>query len=153
MAKKKKRLTWDFATGPLDRAEIKALESEWGVKFPEDYVQCVLKNDGGSPSLMVFDFPGHPEAVFNNLLSFHDPEAEYDSDGIRETYRAVRRRLPEGVYPIAGDPFGNLICFDYRDSTDAPEVVFWDHEAPKKRAISRICATFTELLESLYEDD
>ena len=148
---KKKRLTWDFTTGRLERVEIEALESEWGVKFPNDYVQCVLLNDGGSPSRMAFDFPGRPGAVFNNLLSFHDAEAEDDAEGMRETYRAVRRRLPEGVYPIARDPFGNLICFDSREDADSPEVVFWNHEAPKKRAISRICRTFTDLLNSLYE--
>ncbi|MFH0347132.1 hypothetical protein ACHADS_11355 [Bacillus vallismortis] len=34
--------------------------------------------------------------------------------------------LPEIVH-LACDPFGNQICFDYRQNRENPSVVFWDH--------------------------
>ena len=56
------------------------------------------------------------------------------------------------VYPFARDPFGNLLCFDYRNSTESPTVVFWDHEEENiKEAIYPVCSTFTELLASLRD--
>ncbi|MPQ45127.1 SMI1/KNR4 family protein [Clostridium tarantellae] len=57
--------------------------------------------------------------------------------------------------PIAEDPFGNLICFDYR-TTNKPTIVFLDHEKAfnnKNLALCKICNSFNELLAMLHESN
>ena len=91
------------------------------------------------------------EEVFNNFLSFD----EEDSSNIINAYNDVKDRLIEKVIPFAEDPFGNLLCFDYRNS-EQPIIVFWEHEKAfnnKENAISFICNTFSELLNMLHESE
>ncbi|MCY8426886.1 SMI1/KNR4 family protein [Bacillus vallismortis] len=60
-----------------------------------------------------------------------------------------------GIVPFACDPFGNEICFDYRQNKDNPSGVFWDHEIAYKYsdgALSHICDSFTELVDKFYEE-
>ncbi|MCL2360111.1 MAG: SMI1/KNR4 family protein [Candidatus Bathyarchaeota archaeon] len=146
-----KNLEWWFSYEPVSDEDIVAIEFVLNVKFPSDYVECAKKNHGGSPSHQVYDFVGRKEAVFNNLLSLDFGK----NNGILNVYNNVKDRLVNGIYPFAEDPFGNLICFDYRNNDDIPKVVFWDHELSHEnpenlgKAITPICNTFSELLAGL----
>lgn len=51
------------------------------------------------------------------------------------------------LIPFAKDPFGNLLCFDYRYNEKSPKIVFYDCE---ETTITTVCDSFTELLERLY---
>ncbi|MBW9154791.1 SMI1/KNR4 family protein [Clostridium estertheticum] len=134
-----------------DSVEIIAISKGgdmFGIEFPRDYVECIMKNDGGYPRPNRFNLNGNEE-VFNNLLSFD----EEDSSNIMEAYNDVKDRLIRKVIPFAEDPFGNLICFDYRDS-EQPIIVFWEHEKAfndKESAMSYLCDSFTDLLSMLHE--
>jgi len=134
-------------TKPIDISYIRKTEELLGIKFPEDYVQCVLENNSGIPTPKAFDPEGRNTAVFQRLLS-HDPNSP---TYIVSDYNAIRDRLPEGVYPFAEDPFGNFICFDYRKDKENPSIVFWDHEKPDHKNIFPVCNSFTDLLNKLYE--
>jgi hypothetical protein len=73
---------------------------------------------------------------------------------INEIWSLIKDRLPPSTFPIASDPFGNYICFRY--DRDTPVVVFWDHEKAvgnAQRSVVKICNTFTELLDRLYEPE
>ncbi|MFC4620417.1 SMI1/KNR4 family protein [Camelliibacillus cellulosilyticus] len=143
-------VTWDSVDGEVSFDVVSKIERELGVKLPDDFVGCARINSGGYPSLEAFDFEGREEAVFNRLLSFHAESKDY----IVKVYNDIRDRLVEGVYPFADDPFGNHICFDYRESKDNPKVVFWDHEVAyedPEKAITPVCDSFTELLNKLYD--
>ena len=79
--------------------------------------------------------------------------------------------LSYGVFPIAFDPAGNLICFDYKDDENNPSVVFLEHEnagakeilmreealteeQAEERArenVSYVADTFTDFLDKLYD--
>jgi len=141
-------LRWICENDDVETITISKVEAIFGVKFPTDYIDIVMKNDGGYPMPDRFNLNDNEE-VFNNLLSFD----EEDSNNILDTYYDVKDRLFEEIIPFAEDPFGNLICFDYRQSSQ-PTVVFWEHETASKdknAAIKKISDTFTELLDSLYE--
>ena len=103
-------IEWLFISKPVSEQDIASIESLLNIKFPRDYIDCAKENHGSNPSLQIYDFNGHREAVFNSLLSFN-PES---SNFILAVYNDVKDRLPESIYPFADDPFGNLICFDYR---------------------------------------
>lgn len=135
-------------TEPIDISYIRKTEEQLGIKFPEDYVQCVLINNGGIPDPQIFDVEGRrgPD-VFQRLLN-HDPKSK---SYIVEFCPEYIEHLPDGVYPFAIDPFGNFICFDYRSHKENPSIVFWDHEKPDNENIYPVCRSFTELLNKLYE--
>ncbi|GAB6438924.1 TPA: SMI1/KNR4 family protein [Bacillus cereus] len=142
-------ITWSFMSKtPVTNEEIQAVEQYLNIKLPNDFVACVKKYDGGYPNPKVFDVPGQDENVFSDLLTLHI-EDEYS---IVQNYNSVKDRLVAKVYPFARDPFGNLLCFDYRNSTESPTVVFWEHEEENiEEAIYPVCSTFTELLASLRD--
>jgi hypothetical protein len=157
MSKSMKRrppLIWEWASAPVDRSVIAAVEAAWGIRFPEDYVECARENHGGHPTnRKCFDFRGRKGAVFSDLLSF---VAEGEKTTIVEMYNCVKDRLPAGVFPFAGDPFGNLLCFDYRKTPEQPTIAFWNHEVAfddPERAVRYVCDTFTQLLNKLYNPE
>ena len=142
-------ITWSFMSKtPVTNEEIQAVEQYLNIKLPNDFVACVKKYDGGYPNPKVFDVPGQDENVFSDLLTLHIE----DKYSIVQNYNSVKDRLVAKVYPFARDPFGNLLCFAYRNSTESPTVVFWDHEEENiEEAIYPVCSTFTELLASLRD--
>jgi len=143
-------LVWQWAAGPIESDVVRSVERQWGIQFPQEYVECVQEFHGGRPSLECFDFPRRKEAVLNHLLGFVDG-ADLT---ITQVYDSVKDRLPDGVFPFADDPFGNLICFDYRNATtSSPSVVFWDHEvafSDRERATSHVTNSFNEFVNMLY---
>ena len=141
-------IEWLFSHEPVSEQDITSIESLLNIKFPRDYIECAKNNHGGNPIPQIYGFVGHQEAVFNSLLSLNPKENNY----ILDVYDNVKDRLLSGVYPFADDPFGNLICFDYRNSDGISTVVLWDHESCHEnleKAIIPICKTFTELLSKL----
>ncbi|CJH30980.1 SMI1 / KNR4 family [Streptococcus pneumoniae] len=61
-----------------------------------------------------------------------------------QTYNSIKDRLVDKVYPFARDPFGNLLCFDYRNNPQSPTVVFWDHEEEEmEESIYPVCSSVT----------
>ncbi|SCM02824.1 SMI1 / KNR4 [Bacillus cytotoxicus] len=150
---KMNNITWSFMSKtPVTDEEIQKVEQYFNIKLPNDFVACVKKYDGGYPNPKVFDVLGQNENVFSDLLTLHIE----DKYSIVQNYEGIKDRLVDKVYPFARDPFGNLLCFDYRNNPEAPTVVFWDHEEEEmEEAIYPVCSSFTELLDSLrdFEDD
>lgn len=142
-------IIWKYVNEQLTNQEISQVEDQLNIKFPKDYLEVVINNDGGYPSPNDFIL-NHSLETFNNLISFKTT----DSSNIIETIEAVSDRLIEGVIPFGEDPGGNLICFDYRNNT-MPTVVFWDHEiaggGSLDKAISFVCENFTEFMDMLHE--
>lgn len=134
----------------ITRSDIAKVEKIFQIKFPSEYIGIVLEHDGGYPKPNRFNVNG-AEEIFNNLLSFN----EDDYINIVDTYEDVEDRLIKRIIPIAEDPFGNLICFDY-SKDDRPVVVFWEHEKAfnnKENALTFVCNTFSELMDMLYESE
>ncbi|MES9779296.1 SMI1/KNR4 family protein, partial [Bacillus thuringiensis] len=66
-----KNITWSFMSKtPITDEEIQKAEKYFGIKFPEDFIACVKKYDGGYPRPKIFDVPGRDENVFSKLLTF-----------------------------------------------------------------------------------
>lgn len=145
------KLTWKYSKGTVTDQEIIQVENQLKIKFPQDYIKVVSKNDGAYPSLHAFCVNSHEE-MLNNLLSFgEDPYIN-----ILTALENVSDRLINRVIPFGEDAGGNLICFDYRTS-EVPTIVFWDHEiaggGELERAITFVCDNFTEFLNMLHEPE
>lgn len=125
------------------------VERYLGIKFPQDYKECVKLFNDGYPEPDVFNVDEDNDIVFSCLLSFTNEEAN-----ILEVNDIASGYLPEGIFPFAEDQFGNLICFDYRQDKESPIIIFYDHETEnEENKFLRICDTFPELIEGLHEDD
>ncbi|MED4401595.1 SMI1/KNR4 family protein [Metabacillus fastidiosus] len=140
---------WIEPDEPISDEVIQNVERYFEINFPQDYKECVKLFNGGYPEPDVFNIDEDNDVVFSCLLSFTNEEAN-----ILEVYDIVSEYLPEGIFPFAKDPFGNLICFDYRQDKESPIIIFYDHETEdEENKFLRICDTFTELIERLHEDD
>ncbi|KEZ53657.1 hypothetical protein GS18_0201355 [Metabacillus indicus] len=159
-----KNLEWEYADSETSEAEIIDIGLRLGYSFPQDYIDCVKINGGASVIPEAFNV-GTVERCFGSLFSFDEVSSEY----IVKKYEIYKGFLPKKVFPIACDPAGNLICFDY-ESNESPIVVFWEHEnaaekellitdglteeEAEKRArknIVYVAATFTEFLDKLHD--
>ncbi|CAH2463216.1 SMI1/KNR4 family protein [Bacillus sp. S4] len=133
---------WLFSGGSLAEDKIVEVESLFGFSLPDDYKKCVMENDGGYPEPNTFDCDsGRIEAVFNDLISLTDEDLNI---------KMFSEFAIQKLIPFGRDPFGNLICFDYRQNKNEPTVIFYNHEEQNESAIEPICNTFTELLNRLY---
>lgn len=132
-------IKWIFTEESLDEMKIGEVENSFGFNLPDDYKQCIKENNGGFPEPNNFDCEdGRIEAVFNNLISFTNKDLN-----IKMFYEFSSQKL----IPFAKDPFGNLLCFDYRYNEKSPKIVFYDFE---ETTITPVCDSFTDLLERLY---
>lgn len=94
-----------------------------GVHFPQDYIECVLENNGASAEPEAFDVD---EVVrwFGSLLFYDEKRIE----NILKVYENYKGKIPNQVIPFAIDPSGNLICFDYKNHEENPIVIYGEHE-------------------------
>jgi hypothetical protein len=162
----RKDLEWEYADSEVSEAKIKEIGLQLGLQFPQDYIDCVKINGGASVLPEEFNV-GNVERCFGSLFSFDEESSEY----IIKKYEIYKPFLPQKVFPIANDPAGNLICLDYKDNTESPIVVFWEHEnAWEKEMLIReeglteeqaeervrenasyVAVTFTEFLDKLHD--
>ena len=123
--------------------DVKKTEDKLNFKFPKDFIEIMMENDGASPSIRTFDVDNDEDCV-NNLLSFDEESIQ----SILYAYDVICNRGNKNIYPIARDPFGNYICYKKTASGDT-QVVFWNHENPEK--IVKLCDSFSDFLNLLYE--
>ncbi|MGH1325927.1 SMI1/KNR4 family protein [Bacillus pretiosus] len=129
----RKDLEWEYADAEVSETKIKEIGLQLGFQLPQDYIDCVKINGGASVLPEEFNV-GNVERCFGSLFSFDEESSEY----IVKKYEIYKLTLPQNVFPIAIDPAGNLICFDYKEHEENPIVVFWEHEgAWEKEALMK----------------
>jgi hypothetical protein len=107
-------------------AAAEARLAELGHRIPPSYKAFLADQDGGKPVRGVFSFRQHDREQSDRVRLFYGVAESPNGDLVGEA-ESMTGRLPEGVLPIAGDSFGNLVVLDGRDDNDGP-VFFWDHE-------------------------
>ncbi len=162
----RKDLEWEYADAEVSETKINDIGLQLGFQLPQEYIDCVKINGGASVLPEEFDV-GDVERCFGSLFSFDEESSEY----IVKKYEIYKPTIPRKIFPIANDPAGNLICFDYKDHEENPIVVFWEHEnaAEKKMLIEEeglteeqaeerarenvyyVADTFTDFLNKLHD--
>jgi hypothetical protein len=115
---------WKNVKALKNTESIKQVEEVWSIKFPESYINVVLKSNAGVSDPNAFDTNVSKGKYFAELLSFNLDA----KNSILNEYGLISNQLPADVFPFAADPSGNYICFDYRKDNTRPTVVFWNHE-------------------------
>jgi hypothetical protein len=137
-------MKWRKSKVPADKQSIDQVKN-FGIQFPSDFRRIAIASHGTQPSPDTIDFGDLKQILFGCLLSFEKNSPIY----IERVYRWVKDDLPDKVFPFAKDPFGNLYCFDYRDSED-PIIVYWYHESSN---VTKVCDNFSDIEKMLYEPD
>lgn len=104
--------------------QIDTLQWKYRLQFPQNYVEFLLRNNGGMPEADCFEFAdGSDASVVDRFLSVGGPSYA-DLDWHLEIYNG---RIPKEFFPIAKDPGGGLIVMGW-DGSFKEQIFFWDHE-------------------------
>ncbi|MDR6224016.1 SMI1/KNR4 family protein [Desmospora profundinema] len=138
-------MKWYESEVPANEQTIEEIQQRLGVRFPIDYKRVAKTSHGEPPTPNTIDFGMYKEKVVGCLLSFDNSSPI----NFLHVYGSLKKHLPLKVIPFAKDPFGNMYCFDYRDSEE-PTIVYWNHESG---SITHVCDTFSKMESMLYELD
>lgn len=142
------------ATRPSE-AEIARVEERFGFRFPEDYREVLKAHAGQTPSEVEIEL-GSRKVVLNNLLHVGEEGSTHP-----DTFRMRMLRLEDWadefpeirgkLIPIAADPAQGVFCYDIRQGTEMPPVVYvsFNFDPDEDKAIRPVAGSFTELLEKL----
>jgi hypothetical protein len=128
--------------------EFASLEQAWGVTLPDDYKDVVSMHQGMSPQPDAFTI-GRGEDAIAALLTI-SPDEQQRAYSMADTYAQIKPHVPRGVYPFAVTGSGDYLCFDYRESPQAPKVVFYFTESAGEDAFYPIAESFSDLLAKLH---
>ena len=147
-------MNWEYVRPLQSEDLITEYEEQIGYEFPADFKNCVIQFNNGYPEKKFFcSWKGKRKRkrVFNHLYSFNKEDISSiwrynDWRGSFSDWFRLSDGEIEHYVVFAGDPFGNLICYDRR--TD--KIVFINHEeADFSAAVEEIADSFTKLINSL----
>jgi cell wall assembly regulator SMI1 len=145
----------------ISKKDIANLETELNIKLPEDYKTFLLKNNGGSPEEdWCFNFydenSEESDSVINQFyILYKKSEDEFDDLKIQYLTNVEEGFVPDTVFVIADDPFGNMIGVDL-SAENYGKVYFFDHELEDEDGFnlrSLVADSFDEFLEKLFLDE
>ena len=128
-------MEWKFVKATT-KENIAKVEKKLDYIFPDDFKECVLKNNYGTPENNIFYLPDGTQKVFGGLLSFNEEDEEY----------IVNFNKQDDIVIIALDPFGNKIAYE----KNINEIVYQNHETNE---ISIIASNWQSFEASLTKID
>jgi cell wall assembly regulator SMI1 len=134
-------IEWKYLKTPLSKEDIVKVEKQIGFVLPTDFVKLVMKHNGGRPRPNRFNTNDSSDRVLKSLISLNPN----DPGNFYSVLEWVGGRLQRSLVPIAEDPAGNYLCFDF--SSTKPCLVFWNNE---NGTIEFVCNGFVDLLDKLH---
>jgi hypothetical protein len=113
----KKELTYNIES-------VEKIEGHFGMKFPNKYKELAIKNEQSYPEIVNYevDIPGYGIINFNFQRLIEEEFINFSkvlSDRIVDTKRII---------PFASNLNGDVLLFDYIESTDEPAILYMEHE-------------------------
>lgn len=119
---------------------IENVEEKLKIHFPNDYVEMVKKHNAAIPEKQFFKC-GEKKYIFARLISVE----KTDNPNILTAISWINTDLKgDVIVPIALDPFGNMLCFQFENGVD---VIFLEFETGKKEILSN---SFNSFINSLF---
>lgn len=130
---------------------VLAIEKRLGGELLADYLDFLVKWNGGRPKPSVFAFQEMGRTTNSEVQCFFGV-CDDRNYGLRRNLDIYEGRIPTGYCPIACDPLGNLLLLGVVGSSRGA-VYFWDHERetgePTMANMSKVANCFTEFLSIL----
>jgi hypothetical protein len=127
----------------ISENSLKALEDALGITLPKDYREMLQVCNAAKPKPSYFDIHNRRECIVDYMLNINSES----SNSLLRSFKTLKTNSNGKILiPIAIDPFGNFIAYNFSSSKDNPEIVFWDHETSNITFIARNFKTFLSLL-------
>jgi hypothetical protein len=146
-------LVWERCRHRIDVAIVRHAQERLGIEFPSEYVEIVLRCDGGTPrpNKFVYNDPDIGPVISGLAALLSLDEARVDN--IFETLTNLSDELPRRVIPFGEDGGGDYTCFDFRTAEGLnPSIVYWSHEREAETALIRLSDSFSSFLNMLQND-
>jgi len=145
----------------IDKVIIETIETNLEISLPKDYVDFILKNDGGKPESNIVkykdEYSKSCEASVRYFYAFSFNKQQFTNIKYPISTYIKENRIPKGYFPIACDCGGNLFCISTNEN-DYGSIYFWDHdieveegEKPTMYNMHYICDSFTKLITQKME--
>ena len=143
--------------------DIKKVEKELSVSFPEDYKKHILKYNGGHPVknsypiIEIYDFDRYgwgKSTIYDCEIAWFYAINNEDYDIVKEN-KFFEDRIPNNFIAIGEGSGGDLICISIREK-DYGKVYFWGHDwdiGPNFVSHVLIANSFADFINSLYETE
>ena len=129
----------------IDLKTIKDFEEKNSLTLPEIYRNFLFENNGSYPNFGRFKTLDNKEcSVVDTFLGLGVEEYK-NLDFYWSIYKS---RIPNGFFPIAFDPGGNLILLTLDEERKMSGVYFWDHEKELESSNSKL-SSVTKIAHSL----
>lgn len=130
---------------------IKQFEHEYNVMLPKQYVDFLLKYNGGYPiesNFKISDDEG--ESLVNKFYGIGDMKSN-----LAKVFEILEGEIPEGFISIADDPGGNEILLGVGGKYQE-KVYFWIHDIEPEDEMGNmfiLADSFSEFFNNLYETE
>lgn len=111
------KITWKYVK-PVNNRMITDFLCKHNVHLSNKMVQCMMENNGGRPSVYLFNTDKGKGYVFQSLFSYNPN----DKCTIYDVYPSLFENTP--LFPIALESAGNIVCYNQESKC----YVLWNHE-------------------------
>lgn len=131
--------------------DIEQFEQEYDVMLPRQYVDFLLKYNGGYPqeaNFKISDDEG--ESLVNKFYGIGDMKSN-----LGKVFEVLEGEIPEDFISIASDPAGNEILLGVSGDYQG-KVYFWIHDiepVAKMDNMFILADSFAEFFNNLYESE
>lgn len=143
----------DSCLEDLKMDAVSKIEEMTGQNLSSDYVAFLQNCNGGNPQKRFFDIDGNSKVVERFLGILEDYKTEPDGwFDVGVVWSQIEDRLNEYLVPFAALFAGDFLCFDYRENSENPKVVLWNHDLSdtKKPHTEFVANNFKDFLKMLY---
>lgn len=131
-------------------------EKEFDINLPESYKNLVRHRDGGTlkKDIFYYDFShSKKENGVGLFLCWQNESSPSYYSHLVNVYKDPPEFFPKSIVPFSQDGGGNYLCFDYRNCTENPPIVFWHHAIEENEGIFYLADSFEEFISSLKSEE
>lgn len=136
---------------PLSITDIHQMESRLKYDFPIDYINFLMRFNGGRPDDDLYRIVGRPHDDVGLVQLFFGIGRHPHASNIAWNFDVFAGRIPKTLIPIGREDGGNLICFSRKNNA----IYYWDHHAEGrifKQSTFLLASGWQEFLDGLYAE-
>lgn len=138
----------DRANEKITVDEVREFESKYVLKLPGQYIDFLLKYNGGYPEASTFKISDQEgESVVNKFYGIGDMKGN-----LAKVFEVLDGELPQGFISIGNDPGGNEICIGISEEYFG-KIYFWIHDMESDEEMGNmffLANSFNVFFDNLY---
>lgn len=138
----------DRANEKITVDEVREFESKYVLKLPGQYIDFLLKYNGGYPEASTFKISDQEgESVVNKFYGIGDMKGN-----LAKVFEVLDGELPQGFISIGNDPGGNEICIGISEEYFG-KIYFWIHDMESDEEMGNmffLANSFNDFFDNLY---